>query len=76
MSRMLVLVVVALMLFAAPLAADQMLQNEDTAVDTGNQTQQDDFAEASTVFFDFAPALLLALVVGVLLMAARTLGGL
>ena len=75
MSRILVLAVVAVVLLGTPLAADQMLQNDDVAVDTGNQTDQDDFAEAAIPFIEFAPAFLLVLVVAIMLAAVRTLGG-
>ena len=75
MSRILVLVVVAVLLFGAPLAADQMLQNDDVALDADNQTDQDDFAEATMPFIEFAPVFLFVLVVGIMLAAVRTLGG-
>lgn len=75
MSRILVLAVVAVLLFGAPLAADQMLQNDDVAVDTDNQTDQDDFAEATMPFLELAPYLLFAIVVGMMLAAVRAIGG-
>jgi hypothetical protein len=74
MSRILVLVVVGVLLFGAPLAADQMLQNDDVAVDTGNQTTQDDFAETGGQLIEATPILLAALVVGTILAAVRRVG--
>jgi hypothetical protein len=74
MSRILILAVVGVLLFGAPLAADQMLQNDDVAVDTGNQTTQDDFAETGASFIEATPILLAALVVGSILVAVRRVG--
>ena len=75
MSRILVLAVVAVVLLGTPLAADQMLQNDDVAVDNTTQTDQDDFAEAAMPFIELAPAFLLVIAVGIMLAAVRTLGG-
>ena len=41
MARILILGVLAVVLLGGVLAADQALSNPDTAVDTGNTTQQD-----------------------------------
>jgi hypothetical protein len=74
MSRILIVAVVGVLLFGSVLAADQMLQNDDVAVDTGNQTTQDDFAETGASLIDATPILLSALVVGAILAAVRGVG--
>jgi len=74
MSRILIAAVVGVVLLGAPLAADQMLQNDDVAVDTANQTTQDDFAEVGASFINATPILLAALLVGVILAAVRRVG--
>jgi hypothetical protein len=51
-----------------------MLQNDDVAVDTGNQTTQDDFAETGGTLLEATPILLSALIVGTILAAVRRVG--
>lgn len=76
MSRILVLVVLAVLLFAAPLAADQALQNPDlqpnSTADAQNQTT---IAETSIATTEVLPPLLLVVAVSVLLVGVRSLGG-
>lgn len=69
-----VAVVVGALLLGAPLAADQMLQNDDVAVDTGNQTTQDNFAQTGADFLQVTPILLAVLVIGSILAAVRRVG--
>jgi len=76
MSRILVLAVLGVLLFAAPLAADQALQNPDlqpnSTADAQNQTA---IAETSIATTGLVPPLLLVVAVGVLLVGVRSLGG-
>jgi len=77
MTRILVAVVVAVLIFGGVLAADQMLQNPD--VEPANNTtdaQQQQFAEAAAPLLGVgAPLAVLGLVVGTLLAAVRAVGG-
>lgn len=76
MSRILILAVVGLALFATPLAADQMLQNEDVEpADAGDLADQQTFTEAVAPFYAATPYLLVALVIGAMLAAVRAVGG-
>jgi cell division protein FtsX len=74
MARILILAVIAVVLFGGILAADQALSNPDTAVDTANTTQQDEFAEVGVSILDAAPLALFALVVGVAIAAVGRVG--
>ena len=74
MVRILILAVLAVVLLGGVLAADQALQNPDVAVDTGNTTQQDEFAEVGVSILDAAPVALFALVVGVAIAAVGRVG--
>ena len=71
MARILILGVLAVVLLGGVLAADQALSNADTAVDTGNTTQQDEFAEVGVSIGDAAPLALFALPAGVAIAAVR-----
>jgi len=76
MSRILVLAMLGVLLFAAPLAADQALQNPDlqpnSTADAQNQTA---IAETSIATTELLPPLLLVVAVSVLLVGVRSLGG-
>jgi cell division protein FtsX len=74
MARILILAVLAVMLLGGVLAADQALQNPDVAVDTGTETQQDEFAEVGVSVLDAAPLALFALVAGVVIAAIGRVG--
>ena len=75
MSRILVLAVVGLLLFGAPLAADQMLQNEDVEPADGDDlADQEAFTEAVAPFLDATPFLLVIIVLGIALAGVRALG--
>jgi hypothetical protein len=74
MARILILSVLAVVLLGGVLAADQALSNPDTAVDTANTTQQDEFAEVGVSIVDAAPLALFALVAGVAIAAVRGVG--
>jgi len=52
----------------------QALSNPDVAVDAGNTTQQDEFAEVGVSIVDAAPFALFALVAGVAIAAVRGVG--
>jgi len=74
MSRILVLAVIAVMFVAAPLAADQALQNPDlepnTTADEQNQTA---IAETSADTFEAViPISMFAIVVGTILVGVRS----
>jgi len=76
MSRLFLVVVLAVTLLGSTIAADAMLDNPD--VESANNTtadQQQQFAETGATFVDAAPIALAALVVGSLLMAVRVMGG-
>ena len=76
MSRILILAVVGLLLFGAPLAADQMLQNEDVEpADADDLADQESFTETTAAFYEATPYLLVALVIGAMLAAVRVVGG-
>jgi len=76
MSRILVLALLGVLLFAAPLAADQALQNPDlqpnSTADAQNQTT---IAETSIGLTETLPPLLLVVAVGGILFAVRSMGG-
>jgi hypothetical protein len=74
MARLLILAVLAVVLLGGVLAADQALSNPDVAVDAGNTTQQDEFAEVGVSIVDAAPLALFALVAGVAIAAVRGVG--
>jgi len=76
MSRLFLVVVIAVTLLGATLASDAMLDNPD--VQSQNNTtadQQQQFAETGATLMSAAPIALAALVVGSLLMAVRVMGG-
>ena len=76
MSRILIAAVVGLLLVGAPLAADQMLQNDDVEpAGDDDLADQEAFVEATTPLFAAAPLFLVALVVGLLLAGVRAVGG-
>ena len=75
MSRILILGVVVVLLFGGALAADQALQNPALEPDTANaDTEQQDYAELTGVFYSVAPVALLVLTVGAALAGVRQLG--
>ena len=77
MARLMVALVVAILLFGGVIAADQMLDNPDVEpADTDDAAQQEQFVEATAPFISAAaPIALFALVVGIMLGAARAVGG-
>ena len=76
MSRILIAAVVGLLLVGAPLAADQMLQNDDVEpAGDDDLADQEAFVEATTPLFEAAPLFLVALVVGLMLAGVRAVGG-
>ena len=74
MVRILILAVLTVVLLGGVLAADQALSNPDVAVDTGNTTQQDNFAEVGVSVLDAVPVALFALIVGVAIAAVGRVG--
>jgi len=75
MSRILILGVVVVLLFGGALAADQALQNPALEPDTANaDSEQEQYAEATGVFYEVAPVALLVLTVGAALAGVRQLG--
>jgi len=74
MARILILSMLAVVLVGGIIAADQALSNPDVAVDTGNTTQQDDFAAVGVGILDLAPVVLFTLVAGTIVAVVRGLG--
>ena len=75
MSRILILGVVVVLLFGGALAADQALQNPALEPDSANaDSEQQDYAELTGVFYSVAPVALLVLTVGAALAGVRQLG--
>jgi len=75
MSRILILGVVVVLLFGGALAADQALQNPALEPDTANaDSEQEQYAEATGVFYEVAPVALLVLTAGAALAGVRQLG--
>lgn len=75
MSRILILAVAGVLLLGAPLAADQMLQNDDnTPADGNDAADQQTFTEAVTPFYDFTPILLAVIAIGAILAGVRVVG--
>jgi len=75
MSRILILGVVVVLLFGGALAADQALQNPALEPDTANaDSEQQQYAELTGVFYEVAPVALLVLTVGAALAGVRQLG--
>ena len=75
MSRILILGVVVVLLFGGALAADQALQNP--ALEPGNapaDSEQQQYAEVTGVFYEAAPVALLVLTAGAALAGVRQLG--
>lgn len=77
MSRIFVLVVVAVLLFGGVLAADQALQNPDLEpANAGDDADQQQFAETSAQLVEAGvPVFLLVLGIGAAVVAIRALGG-
>lgn len=76
MSRIFVVVMVAVLIFGGVLAADLALENPDLEpADTQDADRQQSFVESTTPFLDLIPVVLLVLTVGVLLSGVRAFGG-
>ncbi len=76
MSRIFVVVMVAVLIFGGVLAADLALQNPDLEpADAEDNDRQQSFVESTTPFLELIPPILLVLTVAVLLGGARVLGG-
>ena len=74
MSRIFAFVAVAILLFGAPLVADQALQNNEPT-DANVSQNQTDMTETATGFVEVAPFALFAFVVGAMLVGVRAAGG-
>ena len=75
MSRILILGVVVVLLFGGALAADQALQNPALEPNTTSaDSEQQQYAELTGVFYEAAPVALLVLTVGAALAGVRQLG--
>jgi len=76
MSRIFIVVTVAVLIFGGVLAADLALQNPDLEpADAQDQDRQQSFVESTTPFLELVPPILLVVTVAVLLGGARVLGG-
>lgn len=76
MSRIFVVVTVAMLIFGGVLAADLALENPDLEPgDAQDADRQQSFVESTTPMLDLIPVVLLVLTVGVVLSGVRVLGG-
>lgn len=76
MSRILVVVLVAVIVLATPLAADQALQNDDLQPNASADAQsQTTFVEATTPLLDVLPYALLAVTIGIMVLAVASMNG-